>query len=318
MSSKNLVICDWETDYASGLAAFLNGKRELAFQVKICSSPMQVEQFRERESIDVLLVSEKWKDEKEIRGAGQTVFLVSGGRSEEEETQAIFKYQSGEEIYTKLIQICAEGNHDNILKIRRRKKGKILGFYSPIRRAGQTKMAMKKGQELSEKENVLYLNLELFAGIGGYFPEEEKNNLSVLLYYAKQETKNIGVVLTTLIRQIKGMDYIPPVLCPEDITSVSPEEWLWLFEEILESSLYDALILDLGEGIQGLYQILRICDAVYMATADDQTAASKLRQFEETLIRTGYQDVLERVVRYDNRRAAARAYTGAARPFKRN
>ena len=34
MSSRNLVICDPDTEYAARLAAFLNGKRELAFQSK--------------------------------------------------------------------------------------------------------------------------------------------------------------------------------------------------------------------------------------------------------------------------------------------
>ena len=43
MSSKNLVICDEDVNYAARLAAFFNGKRELAFQVKICGNPVEMQ-----------------------------------------------------------------------------------------------------------------------------------------------------------------------------------------------------------------------------------------------------------------------------------
>jgi len=43
VSSKNLVICDREIEYASRLADYLGGKKELALQVKLCSSPEQLE-----------------------------------------------------------------------------------------------------------------------------------------------------------------------------------------------------------------------------------------------------------------------------------
>ena len=73
--------------------------------------------------------------------------------------------------------------------------GRIIGFYSPVRRLGQTKMALRKGRELSRTENVLYLNMESYAGPGVYFPEERQRNMSELLYYAKQESKSWPVSL---------------------------------------------------------------------------------------------------------------------------
>lgn len=320
MSSKNLVICDTETAYASRLAAFINGKREFAFQVKICSDSSQIPAMQKERKIDVLLLSEDCKDSKggEITEIPWIIRLTSEQLAGERDKPFIFKYQSGEEICTKLMQICAEGEKEGFLKIRKKGKGRIIGFYSPVKRAGQTTLALKKGRELSGKENVLYINMETFAGMDGYFPAEQKQNLSVLLYYAKQENGNPGMVLTTLVRQISGVDYIPPAAFPEDIRSVEPEEWLWLFSEILNYSLYDVLILDIGDGVQGLCKILQACDEIYMTAADDRAAASKIRQYEEMLIRAGYGEVLERVVKCDVRRRAAGKDFRTARPVKRN
>ena len=102
----------------------------------------------------------------------------------------------------------------------------------PIRRLGQTSQAIKNGIQLAKKSNVLYLNMEPYAGIGGHFADEKERNLSMLLYYAKQEIGNPGLLITTLVQQMSGMDYIPPVTYPEDLKTVTTEEWLWLLREI--------------------------------------------------------------------------------------
>ena len=71
------------------------------------------------------------------------------------------------------------------------------------------------------------------------------------------------------------MDYVPPAVIPEDIRDVKPGEWLWLFDEVLRTSIYDTLVLDIGDCVQGLYSILGVCDEIYMPVADDPAAASR-------------------------------------------
>lgn len=307
MSSRNLVICDPETEYAARLAAFLNGKRELAFQVRTCKSPRQIREAAGRTHIDILLIAEEFltaMDGREEKMADKILTLVSE-RTDSTEGDVIFKYQSGEEICMRLVQLLAKEEKAELLKIRKKDSGRILGFYSPVHRLGQTRMALKKGKELARSENVLYLNMETYPGTGVYFPEERQKNMSVLLYYAKQESPKMASVLAGLVQKREGMDYVPPAVVPEDIKSVSKGEWLWLFEEILRKSIYETLILDLGDSVQGLYAILEACDVIYMTAADDPAAASKIRQFEESLELAGCVQAAERMVRCDIRRTAS-------------
>lgn len=77
MSSKNLVICDPEKSYASRLAAFLNGKRGLAFQVKICSDPEQVRAVQEELTVDFLLISDKYPIEQRKELAAEVTIVFS-------------------------------------------------------------------------------------------------------------------------------------------------------------------------------------------------------------------------------------------------
>lgn len=307
MSSKNLVICDRETEYASRLADYLGGKKELALQVKLCGSPEQLEAIRRETPVDILLADDGITfTEGELAGIPKVMRLSASAVSAETEgsVRKIFRYQSGNDIYTHLIEALAEGGMGELWNIRKKERGKLVGVYSPVHRAGQTAFALEKGIELAKTLNVLYINLETYAGIGGYFPEEEKRNLSMLLYYAKQETGNPGLLITALVKQMKGLDYIPPVIFPEDIRTVTASEWMWLFGEILSHSIYDVLVLDLGDCVQGLFDVLKACDTVYMPAADDRLAVSKLYQYEEALCRQGYGEVWERMVRCDIRRTA--------------
>lgn len=305
MSSKNLVICDREAEYAARLADYLGGKKELALQVKLCSSPEQVESIRREMPVDVLLADEDITfTEGELTGIPKVIRLSAASVETESPVCRIFRYQSGNDIYTHLIEALAEGGMGELWNVRKKERGKLIGIYSPVHRSGQTAFALRKGMELAKTSNVLYINLETYAGIGGYFPEEEKRNLSMLLYYAKQETGNPGLLITTLVKQMEGMDYIPPVIFPEDIRTVTASEWMWLFSEILAHSIYDVLILDLGDCVQGLFDILKACDTVYMPAADDRLAVSKIYQYEEVLCRQGYGEVWERMIRCDIRRTA--------------
>lgn len=311
MSSKNLVICDREREFAVRLADYLGRRKELALQVKLCDSPEQVEAIRRETEVDILLADERIEfTEGELLGISKVMRLSAVSAEAEDSRNRIFRYQSGEEIYTKLVEALAEDGMGELWNVRKKERGKLVGVYSPVHRTGQTAFALRKGMELAKKQNVLYMNLETYAGIGGYFQEEEKRNLSMLLYYAKQEAGNPGLLITTMVKGLKGLDYIPPVLFPEDIRTVTASEWMWLFGEILNHSIYDVVILDLGDCVQGLFDILKACDTIYMPAADDRSAASKIYQYEEALCRQGYGEVWERMIRCDIRRTAKRKDSG--------
>ena len=94
VSSRNLVICDPETEYAARLAAFLNGKRELAFQVKTCKSPDQIREAAGQMPVDILLIADECRELYDMQSEGEkadkTVLLTSE-REEREDVDAIFK-----------------------------------------------------------------------------------------------------------------------------------------------------------------------------------------------------------------------------------
>lgn len=304
MESKNLIICDPEEKYAQALALYLMSRRELAFQVQICTSIAYVLEMQEKAGVDILFVSEKWKPKERSKvQAGRVFLLVENGNPNLLEGERIlYKYQSGEKIVEELMQECSElyGSEEILRSIGKKKNGKIIGIFSPVHRVGKTTYALKLGEELAESQNVLYIGMEVYGGYGGHFAKEGQT-LSDVLYYHRQEKGNLGLFLTTVVCHRKNLDCVRPMTVSEDLKEVRASEWISLIDQILEQSIYDTLILDLDEGISDVYSLLDICTEIHMPILRDAYADAKICQFERELELLGREKILKKIQRKEGR-----------------
>lgn len=310
MVSKNLVICDSEEGYAQALAMYFMRKKELAAEVQVCSTVTQVMELEKTKKIHLLFLAGEYAKEAKGKLQAEKIFLLTTGMEEADGENQVYKYQSGEKIVEDMIRICGleASENESIYKGGRKQGGKIIGIFSPVHRIGKTTYGLKLGEEMAATENVLYLNLEIYGGIGGHF-EEGEQTLADVLYYARQEKGNLGLLLTTVVKHRKNLDYIVPMPVAEDVKSVKAEEWLMLIRRILEQSIYDVIILDLDEGISGVYELLRACTKIYLLYTQDLYGQAKLRQFENEVNLLGYEDILRKLVRkerHDRGRTATR------------
>ena len=166
-----------------------------------------------------------------------------------------------------------------------------------MHRIGKTTFSLKLGKALSQKEDVLYLNLESYAGMGGYFRENEAQDLSHLLYYAKQEQDDISVRIASIVRQMGSLDYIPPMKVWTDLKTVRTEEWRFLLQRIAGQSIYETVILDIGDSVEDIFKVLELCDMILMPCADDVYAKAKMAQYQY-MIRVLRKQELERKTVY--------------------
>ena len=67
-----------------------------------------------------------------------------------------------------------------------------------------------------------------------------------------------------------------------------------------KSSKDKAIILDIDEGIQDVYELLKVCTKVHVLTDDSVYSQAKMEQFERELSLLGYQEVLEKIERKED------------------
>ena len=154
-----------------------------------------LKKFAEQKPIQILLIGEEYSQEErlEIPAAERFVLVKAEGRYLADEEKELYKYQSVDQILTKVLELSVDKERA-VAKTLRKTRGSLIGVYSPIHRIGKTKYALELGKELAEKGPVLYLNLEEYAGGEHYFSKEQEQNLGDLLYYSKQETGNLDFV----------------------------------------------------------------------------------------------------------------------------
>ena len=280
MHPKNFVIWDAEQEYAKNLMQAVSSHRELGFQMHLFQDTEHLEAFSQQKQVHILLLGEDCPPEQ---------------RQQMNADRGIFKYQSADRILSLILEEALDGEVMQG-RYKGRGEGQLIGVYSPVHRIGKTKYALELGRELSKEGPVLYLNLEEYSGTSYYFPEETEHNLTDLLYYLRQDKANIGLRISAMAGRSGALDYISPMPVIQDLRAVEEAEWLRLFEALFDQSIYKSVILDLGDGVNGLYRILRECRTVYTLYTDEPVSLAKLKQYFENLRRTGYEDVLEHTI----------------------
>lgn len=297
MHQKNFVICDGEKEYAKNLMQALGSRKELGLQFHIFQEWDRLLEFSTQRAIHILLAGEEYPPDLRQQVPAEKRFILTKGSGKDllMGEKGIYKYQSSDAILKDILEEAMD-SEDIVIKGGNRGEGRLVGIYSPVHRIGKTRFALELGKELARTGPVLYLNLEEYSGGSHYFPDDTGHNLSDLLYYARQEENNIGLRLSAMAGRTGEVDYILPMPVIQDLRAVREEEWLKLFAKIFKNSIYKSVLLDLGDGVNGLYQILRQCHTVYTLYGDDAVSLAKLRQYAENLHQTGFEDVLEHTI----------------------
>ena len=276
-----------------------------------------MKRFVEKSShTDILMIAEEFEAGEDGYPEAEKILILTSipVRKGEEKENRIFRYQSADGILDDIIRAAGavstgSGRKKGGIRIRdkppdekqRTVKG-LIGVYSPIHRIGKTKFALRLGQKMARNGPVLYLNMEGYSGNDYYFQDNSGKSIGDLLYCLKQEREDHGIRISAMTGQAGGMDYLLPMENERDLREVKAEEWIGLLDEVAEKCIYETIILDLGESVDGIYDILRKCSRVYTPYIREGAAAAKLEQYENNLRSSGYGDILKRTVKKEMRR----------------
>ncbi len=284
MTGKTLLICTPEKDYARRLAELIAGRKEYMFSVHFCDSAPAAYGLSQERDIDYLLIDSSFpEDERASFRAGRRFVLTAhpdepAGEGE----RAVFKYRSGTAIIEQLAAECVD---DRELVMRRRvSTARVVGFYSPVTRTGQTELAIETGRILAGGDSVLYLNLCPYAR--ERLPEcGEAGSIDDLIYFIRQDAPNISIRLGRMTGRLEGMDCLKPAAMLDDLMDVEEWEWLEMIDVLEARAGYGVIILDLSGCVRGITGILSRCSHVFMPVLDEPYCDQKTEAFLQELKR---------------------------------
>lgn len=305
MNTKRFVVCDPERGYSENLIRYFIDTKKSDFQIQLFHDAESLKELSDQDDIEILLIAEEYKGKLDVK-AEKIFFLTQN--EEKGDSRTVYRYQSGDDIARCIFgkQECKKeperkevfhGVREKYPVRRETQRRGLIAIYSPVHRIGKTRFAIQLGRKIAQKVPTLYLNLEDYPASGIYYPEQKEKNLGDLLYYAGQENRNLGIRISTMTGQIENLDYIMPISVAQDLRTVKAEEWLDLFHRILSCSIYETIILDMGDNVDGLYTILKNCSLVYTHYTDDPVSMEKIRRYEENIRMMGMDEILEHTIR---------------------
>lgn len=296
MNERNLVICDREIRYADSLGENISMREDLAVKVYVCSNLENVSELVKEKRIHMFVVDEKYSYEERRQIEASQVFVLGRGKVTDlgDEECQVGKYQCADEIIREIFEVYVDKTKENVMRSMRKERARLVAVYSPIHRLGKSTFAIALGKECATKKRVLYLNLEEYTGMTA----ESGLNLGDILYYVKQGNGNMGIRLQAAVRKMDNLDYLTSIPISGDLKEVSEKEWSMLLKELVESSMYELIIMDMSESVQGLYRILEECDRIYMPILDDHISQNKLQQFDNSLRQMNLEKIERKTYRF--------------------
>lgn len=301
MKQKIMAICDTEEAYAFRLAEYVLEKGRFPYALHLFTEVEKLQDLVKQEEIAILLIAESalrlLKEEYVRQKVLQMFVLQEDDKREREDLCYISKYQSPDRILQCIFDL-AENIPDWTEQDRTAVSNvKLIGMYSPVKRCLQTSFALTLGQILSKKHKVLYLNFEYYSGLGQLLRREFTADMMDVMYYFQCAKEKLAMRLPSILQNLNGLDYIPPIQSPLGLGEVDGKQWAKLCRDIAEMGQYEYIILDLDDGMNGLFDLLRQCYKIYTITKEDGFAEAKMMQYEQILKYHELEDIADKTVK---------------------
>lgn len=295
MDVKILAICDTEQKYAIKLMEAFCAKNQFGFQIHAFSKVEKLEESAAQNQIEVLLISGKLMSESIGRLNVGKIILLSDGEVYEEfsDYESIYKYQSAEHIMKEVLCYCAEYAKPVTGMYHRKSEFEVYGIYSPIGRCGKTALARNLAKTFGKRKKTLLLDLQSYSAQKDQLDNDQQWDLSDMIYFLRQGKKTFLYKLNSIVRSKNSYDYILPMKIPADLRSVTLAEWSGLLEKLSSDSDYRVVVIDFGNDICGLFQLLAQCTKVFVPTFQDMDSKAKIENFEWNLREEHFEKVIE-------------------------
>ena len=307
MKQKIFAICDTEEAYAIRLTEYMLEKIRLPYALHLFTQLEELQKFMQQEEVEILLIAEnalKQLREEYVRQQVAKLFVLQEGAESPEDDKedqnhlnCINKFQSPEKIVAALYESIVDLSDWRQKMTVQDTEGKLIGIYSPIKRCLQTSFALTMGQILAKEHKTLYFNFENYSGFGQMLKKEFSMDMTDLMYYFKCDKDKLFMRLPSMIQNINGLDYVPPMQYRAEPKEITGLQWLELCRNIAGMGQYEYIILDLDDSMEGLFDLLQNCTKIYTITKDDNFAVAKINQYEQILKFHELEEIADKTVK---------------------
>ena len=290
-----------EEAYALRLTEYMLERIRLPYTLHLFTEVEELQKFAQQEKIEILLIAEsalRMLQEEYVRQQVTQIFVLQEDDAvKRQDMHCINKFQNPDKIVEALSESITDLSDWNFEEAATDTAVKLIGIYSPVKRCLQTTFALTMGQILAQEHKALYINFENYSGFGQMLRREFSMDMMDLMYYFRCAKDKLPLRLSSITQNINGLDYIPPMQSFAGVREANGKQWLELCEYLAGIGQYEYIILDLDDGMEGLFDLLRQCYKIYTITKEDSFAVAKISQYEQILRFHELEEIAEKTVK---------------------
>ena len=314
MGNLNLAICDGDELYCKRLNEYLHENLKLSFDIFSFTETGSLRDFAKEKAVALLLASEEVFSEIDIckeKEQFRNIIVLDEGLStgnmvreddkEDVKISYVSKFQPAGGIVESITAHCMTALEDfgQLSACSVQGKGKIIGFYTPLSRCGQTTLAMNMAGEIAGAtgKKVIFLSFESFSCLPKMLDANWEEDITDLLYMTDLENTGFELYLEKIKKSRDGVDYVMPARTAQQMRDIDFNKINMLISNLVKSAGYDYIFLDLSEHLPCLMEVLLICSSIISVTGNNPSDEFRLQTFDEILMESGYGELKANIIR---------------------
>lgn len=281
-----LVAADVNADYLKKLSDVFSRSEAVQWNITMYTDRNYFLENFSRDSCDVLLISSQMYDPAlPISGVRLPVLLADPERDGNIQTvgfKRIRKYQRISEIARLILELYADVSPEEDLYGGHTHGVRTLAFYSPAGGAGVTTTAVACAKRLAAAgKRTLYLDLQNVSSSEAFFGASELKGISELFAKLSAGINMTAKVQSLLQTDPSGLFYIGGFDNMVDFEEVGPEDVNALLDLLVESGLFDVIVIDLSSFLtKAVAAVFEKADKIAVVCGASSSARAKWGVFE--------------------------------------
>lgn len=264
-----------DSEYATQFVTYFRQKLPKQVEIKMISERQEPMEISEA----AIVISDDRQFLEEFSREG--IYLSSQPVTDKE--NEIFMYQKRERIWQNFCEIT---KMEQEIEGKRRKKGRICCIFSPEGGEEKTRLALQEALECSKYLKVLYISM---CGVPVFFPEELKETPSIFHqglaeWILAAENGKAEESLQSLAYSYGKISILAPVAHYKDLLDFSLQEIESMMEGLRKQSLFDRVIVEVGQFFEYTFHLLDQADEILMPLEDGFLAAIRRHVLREYCI----------------------------------
>lgn len=296
MNNRLLAVFDSDKEFVSEFINYLNREYCNEYDIYAFTTFNAVQEFTQNTHIDIMLVSnESFEKKLSDCDIGQIIILTEKKAERFKEYKSVHKYQKAGNVMREVLE-CVE-----VQKVKKsqeeicQSQARIIGVYSPIKRCMKTMFALTLSDILAKDNEVLYINFEEYSGLRTLMGEEFIADLSDLMYFYILSPQKMMEKYSVIKKRFGKVNIIPPMIFSDNIKNTEPVLWREMIRYLSENANENIIILDLSNMVSDVFELLQICDEIFVPTKNDFISDSKLEEFFRVIKDKERQNIEDRI-----------------------